>query len=109
MSAIRLNTQVLALISLAACNYSNSGSSGMSGTSASSSTSAIFGEVTLQGDAGVAYLAADKVELKRGAAYVNGVSFGPVAPGAVVKYTKDASGNFLLVDGELRSAQNAER
>jgi hypothetical protein len=53
---------------------------------------------------GFAVLAGDKVEIKEGVVLVNGVSFGPVPAGVIVKYTMNAEGRRLLVGTEWRSA-----
>jgi hypothetical protein len=105
MPPIKLVVTILALAAVSACNYSASGSSGSAGASSSSSSSASGKEITLSGTSGVAELAGDKIELKDGTAYVNGVSFGPVPAGSVVKYTLSAEGRSLFVGTERRSAR----
>ena len=106
MSTIRHVIAIFGLATLSACNYSGASSSGSAGTSSTSSSSAgATEEVTLSGTTAVAELAGDKVELKEGTVFVNGVSFGAVPSGVVVKYAKDAEGRSLFVGTERRSAQ----
>lgn len=106
MSSLKLVIAILGLTAVSACNYSASSSSGSGGTSSSSSSSArAIEEITLSGTTGVAEFAGDKVELREGAVFVNGVSFGAVPSGAVVKYTKNAEGRTLFVGTEQRSPQ----
>jgi hypothetical protein len=106
MSTLRLVIAIIGLATVSACNYSESSSPASGSTSSSSSSSAgATEEVTLSGTTGVAELAGDKVELKEGTVFVNGVSFGAVPSGAVVKYAKSAEGRSLFVGTERRSAQ----
>lgn len=60
-------------------------------------------EITLRGARGVAQVAGDKIELKDGLVFVNGVSFGAVPQGAEVKYVVTENGRTLFVGGEVRS------
>ncbi|NVO07030.1 MAG: hypothetical protein HXX19_14415 [Rhodoferax sp.] len=106
MSSLRLVIAIIGLTTVSACNYSASSSSGSGSASSSSSSSAGANEeITLSGTNGVAELAGDKVELKEGAVFVNGVSFGAVPSGAIVKYTKNTDGRTLFVGTERRSVQ----
>jgi hypothetical protein len=57
----------------------------------------------LQGERVTARVQGDTVELKDGAVYVNGVSYGAVTPSQTVEYDVTRDGHALLVDGKIRS------
>jgi hypothetical protein len=101
---------LLAFVAVAACiaaacnDGSSSTSSGAGAASSSSSSSTGKNEVTLSGKTGIAELAGDKIELKDGTVFVNGISFGPVPAGAEVRYAINAEGRSLFVGGERRNA-----
>lgn len=105
MSTIKLLIALAVSVAVSGCNYSASASAGSGSFSGSTSSSAGSNEVTLSGSSGVAELAGDKIELKDGNVFVNGVSFGPVPAGAQVKYTMKTEGRVLFVGAERRSAQ----
>lgn len=105
MPASKLLVALAISAAISGCNYSASGSVGSGSSSGSTSSSAGSNEVTLSGLSGVAELAGDKIELKDGSVFVNGVSFGPVPAGALVKYTMNTEGRALFVGAERRSAQ----
>jgi hypothetical protein len=71
----------------------------------SSSVSITDGQAvgTLRGSAAVATVLDDKVELKDGAVYVNGQSYGPVPRNAEVKYVIKGATRALYVDGKPRT------
>ncbi|WP_230986204.1 hypothetical protein [Burkholderia multivorans] len=57
----------------------------------------------LKGERGTATVDGDKVELKQGAVYVNGISYGTVAPAQTVEYDVARGTRTLRVDGEVRT------
>lgn len=61
-------------------------------------------EATITGESGIANIEGDKVELKDVSVYVNGVSFGKVPRGSVIRYVIGAQGRTLYVSGKARSA-----
>ncbi|WP_157201666.1 hypothetical protein [Massilia sp. Root418] len=74
------------------------------GDSNSSSVSITDGQAvgTLRGSSAIATVLDDKVELRDGAVYVNGQSYGPVPRNAEVKYVIRGGNRTLLVDGKPR-------
>ncbi|MBR7896294.1 sugar ABC transporter ATPase [Burkholderia multivorans] len=57
----------------------------------------------LKGERGTATVDGDKVELKQGAVYVNGISYGAVTPAQTVEYDVARGARTLRVDGEVRT------
>ena len=105
MRSVNSVLAIVVLTGVAACEISGAGASGAATASASSSTSAGTGEVSLSGSSGTAQLAGDQVAIKDSTVFINGISYGPVAAGVVVKYTVSAEGRTLRVGGERRTAQ----
>lgn len=105
-ASLRLVITIISLYAVSACDYSASSSSGASGAAVTASSASLAAqEVTLSGASGIAELAGDKVEIKDGVVFVNGVSFGPVPNGAIVKYTKTTEESLLFVGTERRTAK----
>ncbi len=68
--------------------------------------SSSFGDTAravLQGERGTAHVNSDTVELKNGAVYLNGHSYGAVTPAQTVEYTVTQGRRTLMVDGKERS------
>lgn len=60
------------------------------------------GGAVLRGANGTARVGSDTIELKNGAVYVNGVSYGVVTPAQTVVYTVTEDKHTLQVDGQDR-------
>ncbi|WP_240655813.1 sugar ABC transporter ATPase [Paraburkholderia phosphatilytica] len=109
MKSIPLTVALVAAMSVSGCETScsmasaTSGSSGTSGTSVSSSSTPGRSEATLMGSSGKARVAGDTIELKDGAVFVNGTSYGAVSPTQRVQYIVTGDTKTLLVDGNPRS------
>lgn len=87
---------------LCGCDASSTASGPTS--SSTSTSSSQKNEVALSGETGHAEVAGDKIELKNGAVFVNGASFGSVPQGATVKYIVTSTNRELYVAGELRES-----
>ncbi|MDN7436084.1 sugar ABC transporter ATPase [Burkholderia multivorans] len=57
----------------------------------------------LKGERGTATVDGDKIELKQGTVYVNGISYGAVTPAQTVEYDVARGARTLRVDGEVRT------
>ncbi|WP_230945614.1 hypothetical protein [Burkholderia pseudomultivorans] len=57
----------------------------------------------LKGEHGTATVNGDKVELRQGTVYVNGISYGAVTPAQTVEYDVARGARTLRVDGEVRT------
>ncbi|AXL50065.1 sugar ABC transporter ATPase [Paraburkholderia caffeinilytica] len=57
----------------------------------------------LKGERGTARVGGDTIELKDGAVYVNGISYGAVTPAQTVEYDVTRDKRTLAVDGKARS------
>ncbi|WP_175896602.1 sugar ABC transporter ATPase [Burkholderia pseudomultivorans] len=57
----------------------------------------------LKGEHGTATVDGDKIELKQGTVYVNGMSYGAVTPAQTVEYDVARGTRTLRVDGEVRT------
>ncbi|VWC73901.1 sugar ABC transporter ATPase [Burkholderia lata] len=57
----------------------------------------------LQGDRAIAVANGDRVELRDGTVYVNGISYGAVTPAQKVEYLVTPDGRTLKVDGAIRT------
>jgi len=76
---------------------------GNAGNSATISINNSEGTATLRGSRSTANILGDVVEIKDGAVYVNGASFGALQKNSEVIYTVTKAGRVLYVDGQARS------
>ncbi|WP_156776866.1 hypothetical protein [Nitrococcus mobilis] len=74
-------------------------SSSISTGSGSSSTA----QATITGQNGLIIINGDRVEVKNGKLFLNGVSYGAVNERSVVKYTVQGNVKKLFVDGVARN------
>ncbi len=79
-----------------------SGADGVSGSSVRSFSRPGCAGAVLQGEHGTATVNGDRVELKAGSVYVNGVSYGSVTPAQTVEYDVARGKRTLRVDGDVR-------
>ncbi|QTD95250.1 sugar ABC transporter ATPase [Burkholderia anthina] len=78
------------------------GAAGISGSSVRSFSRQGCAGAVLQGEHGTATVNGDRVELKAGTVYVNGVSYGSVTPAQTVEYDVARGKRTLRVDGDVR-------
>ncbi|PFH20131.1 MULTISPECIES: sugar ABC transporter ATPase [Burkholderia] len=78
------------------------GAAGISGSSVRSFSRPGCAGAVLQGEHGTATVNGDRVELKAGTVYVNGVSYGSVTPAQTVEYDVARGKRTLRVDGDVR-------
>ncbi|MBY4866693.1 sugar ABC transporter ATPase [Burkholderia anthina] len=78
------------------------GAAGISGSSVRSFSRQGCAGAVLQGEHGTATVNGDRIELKAGTVYVNGVSYGSVAPAQTVEYDVARGKRTLRVDGDVR-------
>ena len=57
----------------------------------------------LKGEHGSAHVGGDAIELRDGAVYVNGVSYGAVTPEQTIEYDVTREKRTLTVDGKVRT------
>jgi len=75
---------------------------GVSGSTVRSFSSPGCAGAVLQGEHGSATVDGDRIELKAGTVYVNGVSYGSVTPAQTVEYDVALGKRTLRVDGDVR-------
>lgn len=78
------------------------GAAGISGSSVRSFSRQGCAGAVLQGEHGTATVNGDRIELKAGTVYVNGVSYGSVTPAQTVEYDVARGKRTLRVDGDVR-------
>ncbi|WP_307730535.1 hypothetical protein, partial [Burkholderia sp. E168m23] len=81
------------------------GNGAMPGTSVRSFSTAGCSGAVLQGDRATATVDGDRIELRDGVVYVNGRSYGAVAPAQTVEYEAARDRRTLKVDGKVRTPQ----
>ncbi|KVD51180.1 sugar ABC transporter ATPase [Burkholderia sp. MSMB1459WGS] len=79
------------------------GSTAMPGASVRSFSTAGCSGAVLQGDRATATVDGDRIELRDGVVYVNGRSYGALAPGQTVEYEAARERRTLKVDGKIRA------
>ncbi|CAM2185113.1 sugar ABC transporter ATPase [Burkholderia cenocepacia] len=81
------------------------GNGAMPDTSVRSFSTAGCSGAVLQGDRATATVDGDRIELRDGAVYVNGRSYGAVTPAQTVEYEAARDRRTLKVDGKVRTPQ----
>ncbi|KFG97791.1 sugar ABC transporter ATPase [Burkholderia paludis] len=79
------------------------GVAAMPGTSVRSFSTAGCSGAVLRGERATATVNGDRVELRDGAVYVNGRSYGAVTPAQTVEYEATNDRRTLKVDGQVRT------
>ncbi|MDF3096250.1 sugar ABC transporter ATPase [Burkholderia sp. AU18528] len=79
------------------------GNAAMADASVRSFSTAGCSGAVLQGDSAAATVNGDRVELHDGVVYVNGRSYGAVAPAQTVEYEVARDRRTLKVDGKIRT------
>lgn len=75
---------------------------GVAGSMVRSFSSQGCSGAVLRGEHGTATVDGDRIELKAGSVYVNGVSYGSVTPAQTVEYDVARGTRTLRVDGDVR-------
>lgn len=75
---------------------------GVSGSTVRSFSNPGCAGAILRGEHGAATVDGDRIELKAGTVYVNGVSYGSVTPAQTVEYDVARGRRTLRVDGDVR-------
>ncbi|MCA7972605.1 S26 family signal peptidase [Burkholderia sp. AU39826] len=79
------------------------GNAAMADASVRSFSTAGCSGAVLQGDSAAATVNGDRIELHDGVVYVNGRSYGAVAPAQTVEYEVARDRRTLKVDGKIRT------